>query len=976
MAIKITPKLLIDGKDYSKSIAMPVKVSDFYNEELDEAHITLKFTHRKTPFKPFTRVDLTFYNTSYFGGNTEPKTGYNKVFVVASDNIKESIVGKGIYDHELYIIEATKVLEGFIVDTTTYTNSNLRSIEQGRYASANWVDNADHFTVRESIFPSVIQVGSGIGINTITGIVASHPYYVSFPANNQNREIIDPAGYATTYSDFDNHYYFFPEPGFYTIRYYGTTLSTESILPLADSYDFFFVISVVEGKSANLKKTTITDAVIRLLDIATPIRKGEAPPFSFFDEQKEIYDKVFLPFLSISQCTLREALREIGKVIHAEPFLDVRNDGKLIIKYLEYGGTTYSNIAKHKYSDCTSMQSINDYATAIDSSVQNLINRISYAKGVTLDPAGGRYRTVRTETAYARVTDGNMYIYTQYPIESVIKLERGSIPGTSTTEGTDLSKYLYERTTYDTQLSDYYGNYPYSKAFGLYFTQGEKGIYGLNYKAEDQSPIFPAFAKYAIVNILEDASNTTIDTSGDHFYQQLSFRVTYVPYVDIRVTQTKSDVEDLVSPAIMAYNQGANAVENRYYGENLKGVVARLGNAEKAYTYILDSFSSIPKVGDKFDDEYYISTVTSEIHTSCIICSVVLSKNYNNISQFVGISSERRQYEISEKSVTDRVVLYREYIVLGEPEEIDNSDIGTTFMQGILSMFDRSQTFSDVGKVTSVVAYGSSYTGSKLRTTELPVQTVPLGNAVVFSWSYQDNFSAGKSVTYQKTGSVSGYWQEDVSYTDSYGKIFYYSFFLKKEMEDAPTDKSYGLLIPAAQTQQDQYIINSTDYILRKDNRERLQFNVEVEFLKNRRSLVIGSGLAKYLPFVYGDYPIDFTGFVFYLCLKPCNTITGKPSGVLGVDYFSAGNIVSATIENGRVKLTFLAIPFACRSIVCMMPISEVTTTVTDDYGDSVQQIEEEGGEVLFADNTTYSAGEIPKPLYFSKKHNVYKKIL
>lgn len=43
--------------------------------------------------------------------------------VVSNDKSVESPVGSGRYNHQLYLIELTKILEGFIGDSITFTNA-------------------------------------------------------------------------------------------------------------------------------------------------------------------------------------------------------------------------------------------------------------------------------------------------------------------------------------------------------------------------------------------------------------------------------------------------------------------------------------------------------------------------------------------------------------------------------------------------------------------------------------------------------------------------------------------------------------------------------------------------------------------------------------------------------------------------------------------------------------------------------------
>ena len=60
------------------------------------------------------------------------------------------------------------------------------------------------------------------------------------------------------------------------------------------------------------------------------------------------------------------------------------------------------------------------------------------------------------------------------------------------------------------------------------------------------------------------------------------------------------------------YNQSAERLDANALSKNLRGTLAMMNSADKQLTYIFTSESELPKAGQKFDDDYYISTVTAE----------------------------------------------------------------------------------------------------------------------------------------------------------------------------------------------------------------------------------------------------------------------------------------------------------------------------------------------------------------------------
>ena len=137
-------------EDYTKYAIFPLKFADLLDEQLDEANVSLKRVP-KGYFDPLSLVRLTLINypkakyTMYSNPEREPwvnnspnwsveykdkryKETYKQLYVVAGDNSFEAPIGvetKGniTYDHDIHLIELTKILEGFIGDSITFTNA-------------------------------------------------------------------------------------------------------------------------------------------------------------------------------------------------------------------------------------------------------------------------------------------------------------------------------------------------------------------------------------------------------------------------------------------------------------------------------------------------------------------------------------------------------------------------------------------------------------------------------------------------------------------------------------------------------------------------------------------------------------------------------------------------------------------------------------------------------------------------------------
>lgn len=116
-----TITVYIDGVNQTRYVVRPLKVGNLLDEQLDECILPLRRIKRNN-FAPLTPVEIHIKNTVSMG-STVSETEKVLYFLVANDeNVQESPIGSGRYNHDLYLIEVTKYAECIVVDTLTVTN--------------------------------------------------------------------------------------------------------------------------------------------------------------------------------------------------------------------------------------------------------------------------------------------------------------------------------------------------------------------------------------------------------------------------------------------------------------------------------------------------------------------------------------------------------------------------------------------------------------------------------------------------------------------------------------------------------------------------------------------------------------------------------------------------------------------------------------------------------------------------------------
>lgn len=823
----------------------------------------------------------------------------------------------------------------------------------------------------------------------------------------------------------------------YKFTSYSDTVTVYYDINMSLTYTF----SVIQNQLP-LKKWTVTDAINRCTDLIEPlvttatesknngVKKIEnissnTPRFRLqgvnygsdgniagYDEYSTawLYDRVLAPEFTLTKMTLREQLQQIGGFIHGEPrakgvyptngtkpFFDIYFDW--------YGSDIRAKISEKNPISLQLKQDVNEYCTGLDSQVENLVNQLDYAQGVVVEPFASGYKTLRSETTTTRYSeDDNTFISTELPIYKIGEKKQVFcmyIPGVGDNDGKgwDITPYIFEKADYQ-NLSSYDGIYPYSKAYALYYTQGQPNIKGLFYKVPNA--VNASLENYAIINILKEVTGKSLSVTGQNL-MALSFRVTYLPMSSVRIKTNKSVVLGGL-PSTLVYNQNANVVESRYYGENLKGVVARLGNIEKTYTYKVAFLSEVPKAGQLFDDEYYISAVSVEYQPYYIKVTVGLSKDFNRLSEYVGINSNKRMWEVSEKQSQSRERTIVEYVMISD--DSIKSDTNTYF-KGIREIFNGSTktlgivpvlfgSEDAINTIDRAVCTQFNKQGTQVgQEVVRPVVSSAFGNSIHFSFRMEDNYSAGQQSDYVKeyatsgNSKVSGYWGNYTPYCDYYGRYYYWRVkYLNTNDGVSITDTDGKIDNGSLPFQYPQNVIGDsynpvidilTKY--RKDSREIPSDAYQITAVTDKSKYIIGSGLMKNSGLVNKN-PKEVKVYVFKDRL---NTIDSKVdfSALDAEEYYELtdddtrdGTVFS--IDNTSISLRQLT-QSAYNKIreykawAFITKPTQAKINVEDEDGKQTTQTIYEGGEIVLGKNAPYPATHLKSsPIYFAVKRSVY----
>lgn len=450
-----------------------------------------------------------------------------------------------------------------------------------------------------------------------------------------------------------------------------------------------------------------------------------------------------------------------------------------------------------------------------------------------------------------------MLILTEMPIYQVTKLEV-SFEWYGNIRQYDITPYLYEAAEYQT-LSSFWGSaYPYAKAYALRYAQGDNKITGLNFKQSEQFSAGTAWGKIAIRNIIQAVSGDDIETW--HKFVTLAFRVTYIPMINTRLVQKKSYVGYPLDNTLI-HNQGANTVESELYGEKMKGVIARLGNEIVRRTYYFNRYSKVPKCGELVDIDgklMYVAIIDREFDQRLIRATITYTPNFNKLAEYVGLNSNFRLYDISEKQSVDRYVNYGEFIAVGA----GNYQFGSPSNPMFHNMPAFVKVFTQAAGEHNISAVVTESAGKRIAR---PVVSFASGNSLCFAFDYEDNFGAGYQSTneYTEDGKDKRV-QRLVNYTDVYGELETLSLEFTTRLwtatvSDQTNDNGNAHIYPqytATPVNCDfgtrGFPSSSTDYplIIKKDSREALRVMIQLHVVAMSEDIVIGPALCQNNPLI------------------------------------------------------------------------------------------------------------------------------
>lgn len=496
-----------------------------------------------------------------------------------------------------------------------------------------------------------------------------------------------------------------------------------------------------------------------------------------------------------NQKNLWEIMVEVGNYIHAIPELKFGSNDRFMITFNRLGRTDEKQSKSTKLSIFNS-RSVEDYISATSSYVTNMVQLGGYIE---------EWVAPKTTSETLLVSNDTAAIVVSKPIIELMELK---VRRNSDGAIKDMTNYIYEENVYKTLSIDF--DVVPNRGIALYYQLGTNVITGGNYQLPQQ--LNNAYTDYAIKKVISCAFNGYPVTPGlstaawtNLKVNDYSFFVRYRTKDSVRQSHIRPDLRKyLLNTKWDKYpehnqfnNQTDVVVDSLKFGSNMFGKLIRTGNNAYDIYEWNDRWENVKHKGELYrinGELYYVAKTQHTIYNSHIISKVSYSKDYNELSNVIGIPSEPRFYEISEQSLIRRDFEINDILLLTDDdsqlaygsnylfnlEHLSNLILseGTGFAKYAVTIFKGD---NDADKYDQTVGEKDLYINILT-----PINAYSSDNTLTYEWDMLDNYSAGDKVIATEQfdaagnkpnkGSYNSLWA--VKYTDIYGKAALLDFYI------------------------------------------------------------------------------------------------------------------------------------------------------------------------------------------------------
>lgn len=495
-------------------------------------------------------------------------------------------------------------------------------------------------------------------------------------------------------------------------------------------------------------KYTLANVLERLKDITPTASVTDISETRLFTIDTGVLNELDIPApqFVFSGYTLLQAINEVLKYVNK------------IARIKEFWVLTADN-----FNSLNNLISLNDkissslsnngdfYVNRIESHVENGIGN-----NIEIYPQEPLYMSF-TSTEGTLTTE-NMVLTLDKPIYSIEKLilqvpmYKQGTAGYLYSKELDITDYIVEQSIYDILPLIKDIDNPIAKSNRVFYKKGDNKIQGFGKPAAVffgllTTTVFENIATElnAITEVKYGTTNEVglFISGADVLEGKYGFRVHYYPYV----TSRNSIIRDIAfynNKESLIINQSAKTLDVGRLFDNLKGTINRLSNGDMLVEKIVNNISDKYNIGQYTSDKYVATIIETQIFDDTIIkTKAQFTKNFNRLSQFIGIDSELRQYAIPMDETINRNIIYDDIVEIGFTQQTLTSNYSLWKQTGLNKVSAWLSAPSEGGyanaSIDGVVATTYEEDDTKISSYVLPLSKTYGGNSLHFNFGYLTN---------------------------------------------------------------------------------------------------------------------------------------------------------------------------------------------------------------------------------------------
>lgn len=536
--------------------------------------------------------------------------------------------------------------------------------------------------------------------------------------------------------------------------------------------------------------------------------------------------------------TLRTALEKIAKYVKARLSVSLVDN----IKYVKF--EFYDDLSKVEYVEPKTPQvnqstQISEYTSGLALKNGNVIKENYIEEVVSL-------RSVSDTND--RLTTDNIAVKTKFDIDKIksIEIKGKEIKYTDNTialsanEWLDITDLVLEKPHYDTldNRATYDDRFINNKNNHLYYNRGNNVIGGMSFIGTQFESWSATKTNRALYEVLATKLQRQSELQVEKFIDNgmvddnnIIVRIKYYPLSETNAIVLKDDQTGFQEKMIRRFNVNDRVNNSSFLGDFTRTKVNSIGGTQKAVSGYATRADEITKLGTVDNDNHRVITITKYSNVGEIFYVITKVKDYVFESEYIGIDSDRRLYNIPKDEYVKRVdrAINAIYFDL-EYNAGNNTNIEIKpFLKHLTNEYEETAP-----KVALI-----NYDETKITTF---VDVNAIGNTVEWYIQMKDNFSAGVAKKKITIDNNDIYYQQDIAYGDLFGNINYADI---KYYQDYIIDLETLNNIPEGHIETINELGNIR-YFVNKDAREQLALSTQVAMLSNHPNIYVYNGIGKY----------------------------------------------------------------------------------------------------------------------------------